>query len=441
MVRVLQIMLAVVFLTVLVGDAREGYLRTRTGAVFEGHLRFESNIVVVVNVAELARTEVALTNLAELVFFAGDAQEPLTGQPPVDLVVGGLPSPWLNEDIGFVGVPGEATRRRGVWRLRSAATNVLGAADAGHFVWKAAGERSELLARVSVPRRGEPWARAGLMIRESLMPGARHVFASVSAARGGVMTWRDRYADEALISLDGALASGGWLKLKRDGNQFTALKSRNGMRWAVIDRWTMNMSKDCYVGLVVTGSSRGLPIEALFEGVEEGLSVRNRWFTPQVEMPGGSIRVGQIESMDDGFIYFESRFGREPLSRAAVAQIRFQPLTSRGARELNLGRRGVLLATGEFIDGECRAIEQNRLILNSVPLGLVRYDLNSEVVVMLMGDRRPASGAGGCVVRQTDGSVWRGRDLTLAPLAVRIRDASLGWQRLPLHTIAELRMD
>lgn len=439
MMRAIQIAVALLVLVAGAVNAREGYVRTRAGVVFDGHLRFESNSVVVVNVPLATRTVVALTNLAELVFLSGTEDESLS----VFSEKAGhenLPLPWVSEDVGQVTVSGDVQVRRETWRVRSSGTNALGTADACRFVFKPVGDRSELVARVVGAPRANPWARAGLMIRESMAPGARHVFASISASRGGVMSWRERYSEEAQVSLDGGVGPGWWIKLKRDGNQFSAFKSRNAMRWTLVERWTMPMSKDCYAGIAVTGNNRGSITEALVEGVEEGVSLRNRWFTPQVELTGGSIKSGYIDSMDERFVYFDTRYGREPVTRSAISQLRFQPLTSRGARELSAGRRGVLLTSGEFVEGECRSIDQGRLVLSSVPLGLLRYDVNSDVVAMSLRDRRTSAG-GGHEVRMTDGSVWLGRDLEMAPLGVRLREPTLGWQWLPLNEVRELRRE
>lgn len=437
MFHLLRIILALLVILNSVANAREGYIRTRAGAVLEGHLRFESNAVVVVNLALLSRTEVALTNLTEVVFRSGDIDDPLS------LVGAGsgamLAAGWVSEDIGWVAHVGETVRWRGAWKVRSSATNALGVADACQFFFKATGDRSELVGRVTGLQRAEPWARAGLMIRESMAPGARHVFLSVTPSRGGVISWRERYSDEAQVSLDSAMGTGWWLKLKRDGNQFTALKSRTGLKWTLVDRWAMPMAKECYVGLAVTGNQRGVRAEAIFDGVEEGVSLRNRWYTPQVELTGGSTKSAHIDSMDDRLLHFETRFGRESIPRSGVTHVRFQPVSARGARELSKGRRGVLLASGEFVEGECRSIEQGRLVLSSVPLGLKRYDVNSDLVAMTLSERRAGVGTNRCEVRMEDGSVWRGNQVEIHPLGVRLREPTLGWRWLPLNELQELR--
>jgi hypothetical protein len=166
--------------------------------------------------------------------------------------------------------------------------------------------------------------------------------------------------------------------------------------------------------------------------------LRNRWFTPQVELQSGSTQVGYIEAMDDTAIYLEGRHGREPVSRGAVANIRFQPLPSRPGPALNEGRPGVLLTSGEFIEGECRGVSAGRVVISSVPLGLVRYDVNNEVVAVVFR-KRSLSAAHPYEMKMVNGSVWRALDVAFDSMGVVFREPMLGLRRIPLHEVAEFR--
>ena len=66
----LKWLLAVVVLLVVQPEAgaRRGYVRTRDGRVLEGHLRFESNAVIIVDASRDLLLQVALTNLAAMGF-------------------------------------------------------------------------------------------------------------------------------------------------------------------------------------------------------------------------------------------------------------------------------------------------------------------------------------------------------------------------------------
>lgn len=415
--------------------ARMGYVQTLGGKIYEGHVRFESNAVVVVNVERELRAEVGLTNLAAVTFVT-DREDTTADHTERELAE--LPGPWVSEDIGSVRHTGGVTYRASTFRVRSSGTNVLGDADACHFVFKPVSGMSELVARVSRVQLTDPWARAGLMMRESLAAGSRNIFLSATAARGGVFQWRERLGEETSVTLERRLSVPCWLKLKREGTTFTALWSRNGAQWAVVDRLTMKATTDLYVGMAVVSVGDSVLNESVFESVEEGPALRNRWFTPQVELQSGSVQSGYIESMDDTAVYFEGRFGRESVSRGSVANIRFQPLPSRVSRALNEGRAGVLLTGGEFIEGECRGVNTGRVVISSVPLGLVRYDVNSEVVAVVLR-KRSLSAAHSYEMKLVNGSVWRGLDVAIDPMGVVIREPTLGLRRIPLHEVAEFR--
>jgi len=415
--------------------ARLGYVQTRDGKIFEGHVRFESNAVVVVNAEKEVWAEVVLTNLAGVTFVS----EPAAVVPDgFGRVQAGLPTPWVNEEVGSVSHAGSVAYRAGVFRVRSSGTNTLGAEDSCHFVFKPVSGTSEVIARVTKVQLTDPWARAGLMMRESLAAGSRNVFLSVTAARGGVFQWRGRLGEETSVTLDRSFTVPSWLKLKHEGNTFTALRSRNGAQWTVVEKVTMTATGDLYVGMAVVGVRGSVLNESVFEEVEEGPALRNRWFTPQVELQSGSMQLGYIEMMDDTSIHFEGRFGRESMSRGGVANIRFQPLPARPGLALSEGRPGVLLTSGEFIEGECRGVNAGRVVISSVPLGLVRYDVNSEVVAVVFR-KRSLSSSHPYEMKLVNGSVWRGLEVAIDPMGVVIREPMLGLRRFPMHEVAEFR--
>ena len=436
MLRFNALLIALFFQTVL-ATAREGYVQTRDGKVYEGHLRFESNTVVIVNAGRELWAEVALTNLASVIFEsvpAGATLSSLTDRH------GELPGPWSSDDIGSVRHPGGAEFRGNAFQVWSSGTNVLADSDSCHFVFKPVRGTSELVARVTKVQLTDPWARAGLMMRESLAANSRNVFLAVTAARGGVFQWRERLGEETSATLDRAMSVPYWLKLKREGNVFTALKSPNAKQWVVVERLTMSAAKDLYVGLAVVGVRDAVLNQSVFEQVEEGPSLRNRWFVPQVQLQSGTMHMGYIARMDDTAIRFETASDKEPVSTLNVANIRFQPLPSRYASALNTGRVGVLLSSGEFIDGECRAIEDGRVVLSSVPLGLCRYDVNNDVVAVVLRKRTLAP-KHACELKTVDGSVWLGSEVGIDARGVLIRELSLGPRRIPMHEVLELRRD
>src|SRR5438093_7119491 len=122
--------------------ARRGYVRTRQGSVLEGHMRFESNAVVVVDASREVWAEVALTNIAAFGFESA-AEQPVEPKPETG---GPLPVPWESEDVGSVREPGGSEYKGGIFRVRGMGTNVLADGDSFHFVCKQVKGESEIVA-------------------------------------------------------------------------------------------------------------------------------------------------------------------------------------------------------------------------------------------------------------------------------------------------------
>ena len=98
----------------------------------------------------------------------------------------------------------------------------------------------------------------------------------------------------------------------------------------------------------------------------------------------------------------------------------------------------MVLAGGEFIEGDCRGISDGRARIGSVPLGLVEYDINSEVLALVLRSRSlPARHS--CEVRLNDGSRWVGQSLSIESLGVTLQEPRLGRRFIFLHEIAEIR--
>src|SRR5687767_3075815 len=99
----------------IAASAREGFVRSRDGKIYEGHLRFESNAVVIVDAEREIWVQVALTNLSEVVFA-------LPALKVVDVSALGtgadLPPYWHSEDVGHVRHAGDARFVSGQFHVR-----------------------------------------------------------------------------------------------------------------------------------------------------------------------------------------------------------------------------------------------------------------------------------------------------------------------------------
>src|SRR5271169_2994209 len=91
-----------------------------------------------------------------------------------------LPNSWLDADVGAVGLTGSATYAGGIFTVNGSGNAIYYTADQMHFVYQALSGDGTIVARV-VSASGSTYPESGVMIRETLDPGATNAFLSYSS--------------------------------------------------------------------------------------------------------------------------------------------------------------------------------------------------------------------------------------------------------------------
>ncbi|HQK38068.1 MAG TPA: Ig-like domain-containing protein, partial [Bacteroidales bacterium] len=122
-------------------------------------------------------------------------------------------------------------------------------------------------ARVASQTNTDGWAKAGVMIRESLTAGSRHAFTCVTPSNG--LAFQRRTSTDGISdhTSGGAGTAPVWVRLVRSGNTFTSYWSSNGSAWSQIGSVTISMASQAYIGLAVTSHNDGATSTAVFENV------------------------------------------------------------------------------------------------------------------------------------------------------------------------------
>jgi RHS repeat-associated protein len=166
-----------------------------------------------------------------------------------------LPVPWLDQDIGQVGSIGNASYANGVFTVNGRG-QISGTADALHFVYQPLAGDGSLVARV-VSIQGTS-SQAGVMIRETLTPGAT-MADSVELNNYVYFQYRPTTSGNETTnqSIPGTLPY--WVQVVRSGNTFTAFTSPDGLYWTQLGTSeTVDMAENVYIGLVATTQQSGL---------------------------------------------------------------------------------------------------------------------------------------------------------------------------------------
>ena len=111
------------------------------------------------------------------------------------------------------------------------------------------------------------WAKAGVMIRESLNPGSEHASVFITPSNGVAFQYRATTGgSSANINTTGPVAPY-WVKIVRSSNTFTASYSVNGSTWTQLGSTTISMASSVYIGLATTSHNDGVLSKATFTNI------------------------------------------------------------------------------------------------------------------------------------------------------------------------------
>ena len=180
-----------------------------------------------------------------------------------------LPSGWLDQDVGALGVVGSATYSNGSFTLKAAGQQIYGSADAMHFVYQPWVGDGSVVARVVSIQGGTGYATAGVMIRETFDPGSRNAKTADWPAYNGIY-FDIRTSPGAATSEPGSRAATlpYWVKLVRSGNSFSSYASPDGIQWTQLgSSQIIPMAANVYVGLAANSGSASAQATATFDNV------------------------------------------------------------------------------------------------------------------------------------------------------------------------------
>ena len=176
-------------------------------------------------------------------------------------VPGVLPTQYTSADIGAVGLAGSASFCGGQFTVAGSGADIWGTNDAFQFVYVYVpiSTNCDVRARVLGITYSDGWAKAGVMIRESLAAGSRNAYMAVSYANGTTFQYRSA-TDGSSANSTGTGAAPYWVRLTRTNNIFRAYRSADGSSWSAVGvAVAISMSgTSAYIGLAVTAHNSGL---------------------------------------------------------------------------------------------------------------------------------------------------------------------------------------
>lgn len=416
-------------------------VQTLDGQTFLGRIKLEADGSLLVTPSNAPPERVALTNLLRADFTNPTNPAPKLSPRLKPLALdedrGRMPEPWRNLDIGRPDQPGSALHYHGRFTLESFYKEQRERHDSFHFVCQSFAGDGEIIARVAslAPRdEKDKQARAGVVLRAGLEADERAIMLSLTGggglffqrwgARGGGAR-EDRRPD---------LKPPYWVKLAREGKKISAFHSTDGRRWFLLESNEEPLPDRIYFGLGVMSRRRDTRATAEFDHVTVRALEPRGPFTPRVVLRDGTVIVDHLRAADDTAIVFSALKKSLSVLTRHVARIQYQPIDD--PELLPSGRPGVLLANGDFIDGEFQCVSNNRVVLGSVLFGQRKLDLDRKVAAIVLRDAQPQTLP--FEVKTLDGSAWRARTLAIESGAVKLDTPLAGAWRIPAGEVREI---
>ncbi|MBW2206504.1 MAG: discoidin domain-containing protein [Deltaproteobacteria bacterium] len=210
---------------------------------------------------------------------AGNSEATLTLTSQRDWTVSGI----KQLSIWFRGYPasagGFAEGAAGTYTITAAGADIWDVADEFHYAYKQFSGTGSIVARIDSLDNTDPFAKAGVMIRETLDADSAYVSLLITPANGIRFQYRQAPGNVTDRDFVDGLAAPYWVKLERDaGGGFRGSYSTDGVNWeAMALRPSVPMATSIYVGLAVTSHNVAVTAQAVFSGVQIAGTVAGQW--------------------------------------------------------------------------------------------------------------------------------------------------------------------
>ena len=188
------------------------------------------------------------------------------------------PQDWTKEDVesltiwfrgnppklsSFVEEPG------GIYKIKGIGSDIYGKYDEFNFVYKEHTGAVKIIARIdSLEESADPFAKAGIMIRDTLDANARYAALLMTPENGVRYQYRSITNDSTERQFDPNVSVPYWVKFERtSGGLLRSYYSENGVDWTSFTLRQVSMANPIYIGLAVTSHDPLAACEAQFSNV------------------------------------------------------------------------------------------------------------------------------------------------------------------------------
>jgi hypothetical protein len=189
-------------------------------------------------------------------------------------------------DVGNPEIAGTVTVTGGGFDITAGGADIWGVKDEFHFVYIQKTGDFDLAARVESLTATHLYTKAGLMAREDLTPGSRHIYFQLfpdnkprNKNNGGFEYQYRQQTGGEMKAIYPARFDGipdfpvtfpdTWIRLKRTGNKFTGYTGTDGKSWKEYASFDLDLPQKVYLGPAVTSHKTTEPATAKFRNISK----------------------------------------------------------------------------------------------------------------------------------------------------------------------------
>lgn len=195
------------------------------------------------------------------------------------------PSGWSCADVGNPTPAGAQSLSGSTWTIQGGGGDIWTTSDQFHYVWQSLAGDGTFSARVTSQTNTDPWAKAGVMLRQTTDPGSPAYAAFVTPGNGITVQYRTTQGGTTSQAAGMAGATPAYLEVARSQGTFTAYSSQDGVSWSPIpgSSVTMSWSGSALAGMAVTSHN----VETASTVVFDGPQLSNTAPPPPTACPSG----------------------------------------------------------------------------------------------------------------------------------------------------------
>jgi hypothetical protein len=177
---------------------------------------------------------------------------------------------FTSQDIGTPSVAGSYSFDGSTYTIHADGNDIWGNADNFHYAYRQISGDTQMTVRVTRVDAVNGWAKAGIMIRDTLDAGSPNAMVAITggSGNGGTFQWRTDadVASGSSRTLTG-ISPPACVRLVREGDTFTGYIFLDGKWQQEGTSTTVAMTDPVYVGLAVTSHTDGTLTTATFDRV------------------------------------------------------------------------------------------------------------------------------------------------------------------------------